>query len=349
MLEQGEAAHDVVATFFENWGDASIGCFGVSVVVCTYRRPSSIIDFLESLEQFESDRHPVLVIDASPDEQTELTLRRWYAESRNTRPLAYVRVGIRSRGLTRQRNFALRLVPTDLVCFFDDDIKLMSDCVTEMERAFRHARGKLAGIAALIVNQPRKPTSLWRLRRALGMIAHLRPGTYHGSGLSVPWGYVPDSDQIVIGDWIPGGCALWNTARARVVGFCEDFSTYSQAEDLEFSTRMREEGELAVATGARVVHLHETGGREQQFRLGYMAIRNRFHIHKQRFRKHRLLYTLWFTYAWSLDTVMLGRHVIMPRRTLETLGHIAGRLAATFDLLVGKPDRLLLVNLSKHA
>jgi GT2 family glycosyltransferase len=253
----------------------------------------------------------------------------------------YYRVEQALRGLTKQRNFALQLTQTDLVCFFDDDIELLCGCITEMERVFRQSHGALAGVAALIVNQPRHPTLLWRLRYRLGMVAGLRPGSYHGSGLSVPWGYVKDSDEVVLGDWLPGGATLWDAPRARLTGFCEEFSAYSQAEDLEFSLRVGRMGRLAVAPRARVVHLHEPSGREQPFRLGYMAIRNRYYIHGRKFRRRRLLYKLWFAYAWSLDTVLLVRHVAVPQGIHGTLAHMAGRFAAACDLVAGKPDRLL--------
>jgi hypothetical protein len=240
------------------------------------------------------------------------------------------------RGLTKQRNFALGIVTTDLVCFFDDDVELLSPCVSEMERTFREAEGRLSGVGAFIVNQPRRPGGLWRLRRVLGIVRNLEPGSYHGSGFSVPWGYVKDGVGPVSGDWLPGAGMLWNASQARSARFCEEFSNYSQSEDLEFSLRMREKGQLAVTTHARLRHLEATGGRETHFPLGYMAIRNRYYIHQRQFGKRRYGYIAWFGYAWLLDTAMLMRNFVRPRRIPGTVQHLVGRFVATCELLSGK-------------
>src|SRR5438874_9262291 len=213
----------VEATFFEAWNERATQGRGVTVCVCTYRRADSIIRLLDSLERFEGTGYPTLIVDASPDVRTEEAVRSWVGRRRIRSALAYFRVEAALRGLTKQRNFALRVTATDLICFFDDDVELLSDCVTEMERVFRAAAGKFAGVGALVVNQPRCPVVLWRIRCALGMTANLRPGTYHGSGISVPWGYVRDSDGVVEGQWLPGAAMLWDVSRARKVGFCEEF------------------------------------------------------------------------------------------------------------------------------
>jgi GT2 family glycosyltransferase len=331
----------LVAAFYRNWKKSAVTVSGVTVVICTYCRPSSVIRLLESLYRFEGVRYPILVVDASPDAQTEAALWAWCTQDRKGCPLSYVRVEAALRGLTKQRNLALRLAETELICFFDDDLELLSDSVTEMLRVFCKSGGELIGVSSLIVNQPRHPTWLWRLRRALAITADLRPGSYQGSGFSVPWGYVEDRHEVVLGDWLPGGATLWDASRARTLGFCEAFSTYAQSEDLEFSLRIGRTGKLALATRAHVAHLHAPDGREQPFRLGYMAIRNRYYVHRRRFTSRRVLYTLWFIYAWSLDTVMLSRHIAIPGRMCATLQNIAGRVAAAADLLAGRPDRLL--------
>jgi GT2 family glycosyltransferase len=341
LPQAGSVSAEIVAGFHKDWDSAATRSDGVTVVVCTYRRTDSLIRFLESLHRFEGSRYPVLLVDASPNADTEETLCQWIEQRGYKGPLAYVRVVAALRGLTKQRNVALRMTGTDMICFFDDDIELMSDCVTEMKRVYRESAGQVAGVAALIVNQPRHPTLLWKLRRTLLMVANLRPGTYHGSGMSVPWGYVQDSDGTVEGEWLQGGATLWNAQRARMFGFCEEFLTYSQAEDLEFSLRMAQTGKLVTATRARAAHFHASSGREHEFGLGYMAIRNRFYIHRQHFANRRALYTFWFTYAWTMDTLMLFGRMLLGQNVKKALTHIAGRLAAAYDLFTGRPDRLL--------
>src|SRR5207253_8354726 len=79
----------------------------------------------------------LVVVDASPGNETERAVAGDPALSSLAGCVLYCRVGGGLAGLTRQRNFSLRCVATDLVAFFDDDVVLGPRCLTEMERALR--------------------------------------------------------------------------------------------------------------------------------------------------------------------------------------------------------------------
>src|SRR5882672_2987755 len=105
---------------------------GLTVAVCTYRRPASVTRFLTSLALQERIPDRLVIVDASPDSDTEAAVRRHPAAAA-VNETRYVRVSGPLRGLTRQRNVALRLVETDLVAFFDDDVVLLAGCLAELE------------------------------------------------------------------------------------------------------------------------------------------------------------------------------------------------------------------------
>jgi glycosyltransferase involved in cell wall biosynthesis/GT2 family glycosyltransferase len=316
-------------------GEPTDGC---TVAVCTYRRAASLTRFLDSLAA--GDRRPerLVIVDASPDEETEKALLARQDLDRLGESFLYFRVLEPLTGLTRQRNFALRWVATDRVAFFDDDIVLDPHCLIELEKAHRAQDADVVGVAAVIENQQQRPNGLWRLRRWLGMIGPLRPGTYCRSGLSIPWSFLPPGDALVEGQWLPGGATMWKTAVVRRLGFCENLDGYGQAEDLEFSLRAARQGKLFLAQAARATHLHEAQGRPNYFRLGYMAIFNRYQIHRQMLQDRRPRDVAWFAYAWSIDTLLLTRHLLRPHRTKATLQQIIGRIQAAVDLL-GRRDR----------
>jgi GT2 family glycosyltransferase len=154
--------------------------------------------------------------------------------------------------------------------------------------------------------------------------------------MSTPWSLLPPGDGAIEGDWLPGCAMMWRTAPARRVRFNEGFAGYAQGEDLDFSLQMRREGRLVLARSARLRHLHAPHGRPDHARLGYMAIRNRYEIHRRGLADRTGRDVAWFVYAWSVDTLMLARHVVHPGRWGATLRQVGGRARAAFDLIRGR-------------
>ncbi len=306
---------------------------GVAVVVCTFKRPQSLRRFLDSLKQQTVPAKECLVVDASPDDASEWQVRAWLEDGARVEAMRYYRVTGSLKGLTRQRNLALRQTQSELVAFFDDDIVLDAACIASLEGAFRLHGQSLAGAGAFIVNQMREPNWLWLWRRRLRMVGNLEPGTYQRSGMSIPWGFLSEETSLGEGDWLHGGATMWRTALVRQTGFFEGFGGYAQSEDLEFSLRIRRLGKLMTVRAARVWHLHDEGGRPDYYKLGYMAIRNRYYIHQQHLKDRAWTDVAWFAYAWALDTLMLGRVALRPGRFMATLMEIMGRTKAAWDLV----------------
>ena len=311
---------------------------GLAVVVCTYQRPASLSRFLESLAAQDRIPEQLIIVDASPGDETERLVGRYRSVERLARRVEYFRVAGPLMGLTRQRNFALRWVATDLVAFFDDDVVLLPRCLSEMERVHRSAGDQIIGVGALICNQSRLLASAptWRVRRLFGMMRDLQPGRYHRSGLSTPWLVPAPTTEVIEGDWLPGCAMMWKTEVARAIGFCEEFSGYALGEDLDFSLRARRRGRLVVAGAARVLHLQEPTGRPSHFQWGYMAIYNKYQIHRRALADRTWRDVAWFVYTWTLDTLLLTRYLFLPGRRLAMLPQLAGRLKATYDILRGR-------------
>jgi GT2 family glycosyltransferase len=285
----------------------------------------------------EQDRRPdaLVLVDASPDDATEQVVRE-HLEQCHAAPLLYVRVEGPLRGLTRQRNLALEWTATDLAAFFDDDIVLLPGCLRIMEQAHRALGGDVAGVGAFVQDPVSPRRKLWQLRRALGMVESLAPGRYSRSGFSTPWSFVEPTDALVEGQWLPGCSMMWRTSLARELGFHSDLEGYAQGEDLEFSLRAWRRGKLVMATAAHVLHLHEPAGRPDHFRLGYMAIHNRYHIHRRGLPDRSWRDVAWFAYAWTLDTLLLARLLPVPGRSAATAREMVGRVKAAYDLLLAR-------------
>ncbi|HWR50080.1 MAG TPA: glycosyltransferase family 2 protein [Bryobacteraceae bacterium] len=304
---------------------------GVSVIVCTAGRPQSCRRLFESIARQGRVPNDLIIVDSSAEAETEEIVRSF--AGRPFASLAYARVKSELAGLTKQRNFGLQLVPTELVAFFDDDTVLEKRCIAEMEAVHESGGDGIVGVGAYIANAHIEPPFLWRLRRALRITRHLRPGTYDRSGWSIPWSFLPPTTEIVEGDWLPGGAAMWKTDTVRRVGFCEAFQGYGWGEDLEFSLRARRWGRLVVAGRARLDHLTEGQGRPDQFRLGYMETRNRWHIHERCLEDRSPRDRRALLYGTALDTLLLAcGGLLAPWRAKMSAQRVAGRIKAAYHL-----------------
>jgi len=307
---------------------------GVAVVVCTQQRPDSLKRFLDSLAAQDRHADELIIVDASDNTETEEMLHRYPNIPSLAARNLYFRVSGSLKGITHQRNFALRWVTSDLVVFFDDDVELMPDCLSEMERVHREAAEPVAGVGAFMRNQawPLADSWVWRARLRLKLVTDLRPGSYQRSGISIPWNLI-NSDGLIEGDWLPGCAMMWKTAIARSIGFYEGFGGYAQGEDLEFSLRARLYGKLLVSGAAQVIHFYESNGRPEPFNRGYMAVYNRYQIHRRGLLDRCWRDVVWLSYALAIDTVLLTRYAVAPSEWSTVLLHIAGRLKAVWDIL----------------
>jgi GT2 family glycosyltransferase len=308
---------------------------GLTVVICTYQRAASMERLIASFAGQGAAVDRFVVVDASRDAETEAVMKRHPGARKLGRSVGYFRVSGGLRGLTRQRNFGLRWVRTDLVGFFDDDVVLGERCLERMVAAHRMGGEAVAGVGAYIENGEHRPGWLWRVRHWLRIVPDLTPGRYHRSGMSVPWGFMRPTEGLVEGDWLSGCSMMWKTGMARELGFREAFAGYAQGEDLEFSLRARRRGKLVVAGSARLQHLHDASGRPDYYKIGYMAIRNRFELHRTGLDGRGWRDVVWFVYAWTVDTVMLARRFARPGYARATWQELRGRMKAAGELVFG--------------
>lgn len=319
--------------------DGSTGSLreGLSIIVCTHKRPASVRRFLDSLSTQGGRADLLVIVDASPDDLTERAVRAHAGVERLTRSLLYARVSGPLKGLTRQRNFAMRWIDTDLVAFFDDDTVLLPGCCTEMERAHRSYGDAAVGVGAVLENEIRAPDGLWRVRRLLGLVPTLEPGRYCRSGMSTPWDFLEPTGRWVEGDWLPGCAMMWKTAVVREIGFNEGFAGYANGEDLEFSLKALRKGRLVVAGGARALHLHETAGRPDSFQMGYRTVANAYEIHRRCLADRTRRDAAYFAYAYALDTLIRGLAVVRLTGAGPRLRFVRGRIGFFRELLRRTP------------
>jgi GT2 family glycosyltransferase len=331
-LRRGRFAGDTLS--FEPTSGAVMQ--GVTVVVCTHGRAVSLRRLLDSIAGQARRPDSLIIVDASSDDRSERVIVQHPTPELLADDVVYVRVSGSRRGLTRQRNFALRLARTDLVAFFDDDTVLLPGCLGEMERPLRLTE-RVVGVAGYIENEPRRPTPRWWLRLRARVVPSLQPGRYFRSGTSTPWGFLPPTTGWIEGDWLPGCASMWRTAAARDVGFNEGFVRYCSGEDLEFSLRMKEKGRLVVAGRARLLHLQDPGGRLDPFELGFMTVRNHYYIHRHCVADRTWLDAAWFQYGCVVDALWQAISLLLPGERRVRWGYLKGYSAGMLSMLVRPP------------
>lgn len=104
------------------------GTFNLSVCICTRNRPNEILRALESLSAMQRQVHEVIVSDDSTDDETyDIVINADFA-------LRYVRGP--KRGLSANRNNALRLVGGTHVLFIDDDVVVHPEFIQNIIRYY---------------------------------------------------------------------------------------------------------------------------------------------------------------------------------------------------------------------
>jgi len=303
---------------------------GITVCVLTYRRAASVRRFLDSLAL--QTRHPeaVVIVDASPDEETEGALCRRSDLEGLAKQISYFRVAGKLKGLPRQRNFALRWVKTDLVAFFDDDIVLHANCLGLLEQALR-APEYADAIAACCYIRNEAYASLpllWRIRKALRLYRPEHAGFCHPCGISIPQKLIAPFEGVRMVDLAPGGATCWRNTVFASCSFDESMAGCARGEDVEFSLKSRPLGRKLLVGGAQVEHLHATDSRLSPFQYGFQCavgtglIRRRYGSRRLR---HRCQFWVW----QGVDMVMLlagGLRGVTFTPIAQALGRLYGFL-----------------------
>jgi GT2 family glycosyltransferase len=327
----------------------------LSLIVCTYRRPGPVRRLLESLAEQSRRPDEVLVVDASPDRETEEAVR-----SVGQPWVIYDRVPDEERGLTRQRNRGVARARGELIAFLDDDTVPAPGYFEEIAACFeRHPDA--VGVGGYIDNEvswrrvregaPPAPLGVfrigewerredfrWRLRKALGLAGSLPPGRMPASGHPRATGFVPPDGEDHPVEFLMGGAAAWRRRLLEKVGFSPWFEGYGLYEDLDFCLRAGREGSLYLCTRARLAHLHEPEGRPHSFRYGEMVVRNGWRVWRLRWPSPP-----WPDRArwWGVTLLLAACRLVDaargPRRG-EALAEALGRFRAAVALPL-KPPR----------
>ncbi|CAM4097434.1 glycosyltransferase family 2 protein [Gillisia limnaea] len=325
-----------------------------NLIICTYKRPGAIGILLKSV--FSQTRLPdeVLVVDASPDDETRNLVEKQYPV------LKYFKVGNKDRGLTRQRNFGIENTSgnIEVVCFLDDDIVLTPEYFKNLISTYSQNPNAL-GVGGAIIDEVawkdntagnkiqfdefemdgciRKLGIRNVLRKKLGLLSDQPPGYMPEFSNGLSTGFLPPSRQTYPVEFFMGGVSSYRKELFKEISFSLYFEGYGLYEDMDFCLRASKIGPLYVNTAAQLYHHHEEAGRPNQFNYGKMVVRNGWYVWRVKYPNPNIKAQLkWHSIAFLLTLVRLG-NVFTTKNKKESLTEGLGRIVGWISLYINSP------------
>lgn len=335
----------------------------LSLIVCTYRRPREVERLLRAVAAQDRAPDETLIIDGSPDDETERVVRALIREGETgrasvVRALRYFRVPTAERGLTRQRNYGVARARGAVVAFLDDDTVPETDYFAETLACFeRHAEA--CGVGGFITNEvewwradegararpsiyksgawERREAYRWRLRKALGLASELPPGWMPEAGHGRPVGYLPPGGEEYAVEFLMGCSFAFRREVFARHKFSSYFEGYGLYEDMDFCVRAARDAPLYLSTRARLAHYHAPAGRPSRFRYGRMVVRNGWFVWRARHPRPALASRArWWATTALLAMCQLADAARGPERAQE-LAEALGRASGMATLIFSKP------------
>jgi len=326
-----------------------------SLIVCTYQRPQSLLNLLTSVSEQKVYPDQILIVDGSLDTATQEVLSK-----QDFKNLQYDLVTPQNRGLTKQRNFGIEKVSSniDIVCFLDDDIVLKPDYFKNLITTYA-TYPEAMGVGGYIANDVvwRKVTkdylptineyyydgyvrddgSRFVMRKRLGLDAdrspaHL-PDFAHGRSVS----FLPPSGRTYPVEQFMGGVASYKYKALLEQKFSEYFQGYGLYEDADFTLRLSQKGSLYVNTAAQLLHYHDPDGRPNKYAYGKMVLRNGWYVWRVRHPKPGLKARLKWNATAALLTAIRFTNAFKGSNKKAALTEAVGRTAGWWSLVFNKP------------
>lgn len=326
-----------------------------TLIVCTYKRANPLLKLLKSVAHQTRYPDEILIIDGSPDEETEKILAANKFEK-----LHYYKVPPEHRGLTKQRNFGINKVVenSQVICFLDDDTILEENYFEELISIYA-VHPEALGVGGYITNEvnwsevpenykpannefcydgwKRKESSRFILRKKMGLDSNVPPGFSpefsHGRSVS----FLPPSGKVYPAEQLMGGVSSFKKEIFQKIRFSDYFVGYGLYEDADFSLRLSKIGKLYINTKARLSHHHHVSGRPNQYQYGKMVVRNGWYVWRIANPKPDLL----ARFKWNAITLLLiairFSNIFTTNNKKEATTEVLGRITGLLSLLVKKP------------
>ena len=331
-----------------------------TLIICTYLRPQPLLQLLQSVKEQSLYPNEILIIDGSTNNLTNDILEQSQFDN-----LQYFLVASENRGLTKQRNFGISKVGSDIeiVCFLDDDTVLDKDYFTELLKTYQIFPQAL-GVGGFIIDDEiaefvgynyvpkinefyfdgwkRKEGSRFIARKKCGLDSNVPPGfsPLFSHGRSV--GFLPPSGKIYEVEQLMGGVSSFRKTVFEDQKFSTYFEGYGLYEDADFSLRLAKTGRLYINTKARLYHFHDASGRPNQFSYGKMVVRNGWYVWRVKNPNPDFNAKLKWHSITILLTIIRFINTFTTTKKKAAFTEAIGRTVGWWSLIFNKPKATLM-------
>lgn len=316
-------------------------------------RAQPLLRLLQSVKVQTLYPNEILIIDGSTDSETESVLKH-----NSIQNLKYFKVDDDQRGLTKQRNFGVKLVSekSEIVCFLDDDIILEPQYFENLIITYSEKPDALA-VGGYITNEikwehsnqmnnfskfyydgyMREEPSRFKIRRLFGLLPDANPGfmsTFsHGRSIS----FIPPSGKTYQVEQLMGGVSSYKKEVFENIKFSAYFEGYGLYEDADFSLRLAKKGKLYIKTEAQLAHYHDGSGRPNQYCYGKMVIRNGWYVWRVKYPNPSFK----ARFKWHATAILLTKirilNIVTTSNKKEAFTESLGRIVGWFSLIFNAP------------
>lgn len=317
-------------------------------------RPGPLSRLMESVILQEQLPDEILIIDGSVNDDTGSRFR----ESGNPF-IHYHKVPPEHRGLTRQRNFGINKVASDMdiVAFLDDDTILEKEYFSNLIKAY----GSLpdaSGIGGVATNENRwqlkenkeynkntfytlgdhvvKESSRNVLRNKLRLESNVLPSVMPSYSHGRTFSYPLTGDNYPV-DLLVGMSMSFRMKVVDAIKFSTYFEGYGLYEDADYSLRALQYGQNYLATSVKLEHHHDAAGRPNKYTYGKMVVRNGWYVWRVKHPKPSFKNKL----KWYQITVLLTGirflNIFTTSERKEAFTEAIGRTVGIFSLPFNKP------------
>jgi GT2 family glycosyltransferase len=260
--------------------------------------------------------HEIIIVDASTDawdNHPELIALFSHTHFPHT-ALHYMKS---PKGLTLQRNLALRVATGEFIYFFDDDVILEPTYLQHMHETFMRYPHYVAGMGTITNIAPKK-IGLHRLFRKIFLLQHEHgSGNFTASGIPThPYGTQQFREIEILG----GCCMAFRTQILKKHQFDTALATYAYMEDADIACRVRQDGPIFFNPAARLQHLQSPTARDNMFTNRAMLMRNYRYLFAKNFAGTNPMYIL--AHWWSIIGLFL--EALLLRQPEACKGYLHG-------------------------
>ncbi len=267
----------------------------LSVIICTRNRFDDFTKTLPSIAAQTRLPDELIVVDSSDDKKLEAFLS-------SLTLLFPVRYFHTQPGLTLQRNHGIRESAGDLIFFFDDDVDLDKNYISEVEKIFtddlQHEIGAVGG--KINHNTPSKTKS--RLEASVFNIIRVAFGVVAtGNGKFFPSGmpsYLHKDQPSKFIECLSGCCMAFRRVVFDKAKFDEALARYGLMEDVDISKQVLDAGyKIYYQASANLTHNESPMNRLNIQQWAEMSVVNYDYLFRKNWSKDKWR---WLFYYWAL-------------------------------------------------